>query len=422
MSDEGGIDSMDFDRDDNSSTRSNASSKSASLPTLRPVTLRQVLEAKRPWSGNDTVPWYIDGQQIHHILVVASVVAEGFRPESRTAWYRLEDGTNRRTVTVLRYIEDPNDAHILPQGQGFVPKNVYVRVMGHLFADRGGGSPSIRADAFHVVQDPHEPYVHVLRVMYVHMEDQKGAPPQELLRNLTEDDKEPLENISVANGTSSSSTLRAGTSVARPSRPSQAPPVAAPRVEPAAPPPTAEPSMAAPSTPARRPPTSDIEEEPIAKRPAPIFSSSASTASASSSAAASARNPFPTSPRTPRTPTKSSRSSFRPAQSSPFTPNTEHRFRTLSTHDPLSDLTILQRKVLLRIMEATEANFIMGLDVTTLATDLMAEGITNDARDIADGLDHLADAGHIIGDPEGMYYRTADLKGKKPTYTLVPDD
>lgn len=39
-----------------------------------------------------------------------------------------------------------------------------------------------------------------------------------------------------------------------------------------------------------------------------------------------------------------------------------------------------------------------------------------------DTLDYLMDAGHIIGDPEAMYYRAADQKGKRPTYTLVLED
>lgn len=213
----------------------------------------------------------------------------------------------------------------------------------------------------------------------------KSLQPPEVLQSLPSDNQIPAENPPTGNNTPVGSKSKAKYPVHLPSP--RTPPVTPRNARPTTPPPTSGPSTTVPSTPTRRPATSDIEDEPAAKRPVPgpgPFSTTSVSASASTStsgpASASARNPFPASPRTPRTPTKSSR--FRPAQASPFTPSTEHRFRKLSTCDPLSDLTTLQRKILLKIMEATRANPDEGLSVTVLTRSLKNEEVASNSKDI----------------------------------------
>jgi len=85
-------------------------------------------------------------------------------------------------------------------------------------------------------------------------------------------------------------------------------------------------------------------------------------------------------------------------------------------------LTLLQRTVLIKILNATRENPLEGLDVATLAMKLREEGTTSDGLVIADTLDHLVDAGHIVADANAMYYRAVDLKGKRPAYEFALDD
>lgn len=79
---------------------------------------------------------------------------------------------------------------------------------------------------------------------------------------------------------------------------------------------------------------------------------------------------------------------------------------------------MLQRAVLLEIMEGTQADPERGIDVVTLAMNLQAKGAATQeqANEITNALDFLMDEGHIVADEEAMNYRTVDLKGKRPAY------
>lgn len=379
-----------------------------SKDALRPVVLNQVLAATQSWSGSDA-PWFIDGHIAQQIIVVASVIVEGVKPETHMAWYRLEDGTNGRLVTALRFIDDSDNAHVLPQSVDLIPRHRYVRIVGRLTADKVTGGAMIRVDALHVVEDDNELLAHFLRAQYATLCYERGPPPPEVLQSLAMDNEVPTEPAENNTADRSEATHHASTSAGRPPTTPRAP--ATPQTRHVTPPPTAGPSTEIPSPPTRQPAASDVGLGPTAKRPVPPPNSNATTSSRTT-----AHNPFPTSSRTPTTPRKPSR--FCPAESSPFTPGTQNSFRRLSTRDPLSDLNVLQRAVLLEIMEGTQADPERGIDVVTLAMNLQAKGAATQeqANEITNALDFLMDEGHIVADEEAMNYRTVDLKGKRPAY------
>lgn len=108
------------------------------------------------------------------------MLAEGYKAESRTAWYRLLDGTNGRAVTAFRYIDDDTVPWATlppppPDGIMMIAKLRYVRIMGGLTSNRGAGN-AISVHAFHVVEDPHEPYTHALTVFANELRLKRGAP------------------------------------------------------------------------------------------------------------------------------------------------------------------------------------------------------------------------------------------------------
>ncbi|GJE87149.1 hypothetical protein PsYK624_032320 [Phanerochaete sordida] len=398
---------MDIDHDDDGT----AGKMSASADALVHVTLFQILHATQPYPDKDA-PWYINGREVRRIIVVASVISEGVKPESGVAWYRLVDGSNSvgRTVSALRFTEDPGNTRVLPPpAPDFVPRHVYVRIVGHLTADRGANAAMIRVDALQVVKDRNEASAHFLNAAYAQLCYERGPPPLEVLRGLADSAAAPpgpapnstQHNPKPAPGTSTSANR------APPPDASHVPP---PQARPSTPPPTAGPSTTVPTAPSR-PAGSDINQEPAAERPpAPPRPSSAQA-----SGATAAHNPFPSAP--PRTPTK--RSKDRAAPGSPFTPRTERKFRKLSTADPLSGLTLLQREILLQIMNATEKNPEYGIDVTALAAHLAENGFvtSDDALNITAALDFLMEGEHIIADQDALSYRMADAKGKRPAYS-----
>ena len=100
---------------------------------------------------------------------------------STTLWYKLNDGTNSKPVIALRSfrsasrIEDTEK--VVPDDPRTLPRRRYVSIVGTLVAPKNTrDSPSISCDGFRVVTDPHEPYAHVLGVLYTALCIKKGAP------------------------------------------------------------------------------------------------------------------------------------------------------------------------------------------------------------------------------------------------------
>ncbi|KIP09544.1 hypothetical protein PHLGIDRAFT_126284 [Phlebiopsis gigantea 11061_1 CR5-6] len=361
--------------DHNSNTDDHGSSRAGSKEALLPVTLRQVLAAT-PVTSETTTPWNIGGRQVKKILVVATVIEEHHKPEAHTAWYKLIDGTNGKSVMAFRYMHDVLESALpLPPFEGVVliPEHRYVCISGSLSAMRGGGT-AIRVDGFHVIQDYHELCTHRLQVMAAALTLQRGPPPATVLQNLSNAVKYPSVQ-------DPPQLVNRPTSTQDPASQSQLPNDPPPA-------PDARPNQSSESS---RPPHGI--EAGASKNTSYKFESSS----------------FPKSPTPERhsTPPRVDKGKQR-----------ERAPRRFSMEDPLSDLTPEQRTILLKIMEGTNADTAAGLNVVQLAVRLKTEDGIEDINIITHGLDILVEKGHIITDSEGLMYKAISKK----TMNMYPMD
>ena len=109
--------------------------------------------------------------------MVANVREENIKDSSRIAWYRLFDGTNDKPITALRSYHDASTLEkVIPPQDGTIPRLRYVRVVGYLNPSGNSGMPMIKCTGFQLVKDPHEPYAHILSVLFTELCIQKGPP------------------------------------------------------------------------------------------------------------------------------------------------------------------------------------------------------------------------------------------------------
>ncbi|CCM04609.1 uncharacterized protein FIBRA_06791 [Fibroporia radiculosa] len=138
---------------------------------IRPVTIRQLLEAQR---AHDTAPFEIDGIDVDQVVVVAHL--RDLRQTSTKLILRLEDGTSKGQITAHQWLS--NVHQVFEESR---PDQTYVRVVGRLSRFRGSqaqvGKNELRVIHLHEVTDPHEPLFHILEAFMVNRIIQVGPPP-----------------------------------------------------------------------------------------------------------------------------------------------------------------------------------------------------------------------------------------------------
>ncbi|TIA74285.1 hypothetical protein E3P92_01385 [Wallemia ichthyophaga] len=130
--------------------------------TLRPVTIKQVLNAKQPHAD---FPFQIEGHDVSHVKLVALVRSIG--SQTTSAVYSLEDATG--TIDV-RYWKDVESESETP---GSAHQNQYVRVVGSLksFANK----LQITAQVVKPITDFHEIFYHKAEALAVTLQLRKGT-------------------------------------------------------------------------------------------------------------------------------------------------------------------------------------------------------------------------------------------------------
>jgi len=133
--------------------------------TLRPVTIKQVLEAQQSLPD---APFKIDDVEISHITFIGRIrsVAE----QTTNITYVIDDGTG--TLEVKQWV----DAENIPEGDTRQELNGHVRVLGQLksFSNKKHvGSHKIRP-----VEDYNEVQYHLLEAAAVHLHLTRGPPEQ----------------------------------------------------------------------------------------------------------------------------------------------------------------------------------------------------------------------------------------------------
>ncbi|KAI0362111.1 hypothetical protein OH77DRAFT_19500 [Trametes cingulata] len=326
--------------------------RKASATGLRPVTVRQLVEATRPHSQ---APWSIDGVEVHEVATVAHVVR--IRRYDIVTFLEIEDGTKDGRITVKRWLNEQDSDGFPTDGEPF-----YARFVGTLSRKGQETKNVLELKGWQRVTDPHQLFCHILEVAFVTLALERGPPSASVKRSVG-----PL-------------SLDWGPSGAFP--PASAPNT--PAIVRTARPPATQATPAhqwTPVTPAPTPP-------PRTPSPPPSRSTTQSPPASPSRA--------PASP-TPHT--------IRRQQNDVISPLASGSRRASGLRrDPYAHLTVLQRAILLQILNTPPSG--EGVSVVAIVRGISHHDATEDQ--IGEALDFLMDAGYIstIGDDEHFVMKT----------------
>ncbi|PWW76491.1 replication protein A, subunit RPA32 [Tuber magnatum] len=141
-----------------------ASRGSRSASTLRPVTIRQVLEATQP---HPEAEFKIDDVELTQLTLVAQI--RGVSEQATNHTYKMDDGTG--TLEVKQWVEA---TAILDGPSQKLQPNQYVRVLGTLKAF--GGKRHLGAHHIRPITDFNEIHYHLLEATAIHLHLTKGPP------------------------------------------------------------------------------------------------------------------------------------------------------------------------------------------------------------------------------------------------------
>lgn len=141
--------------------------------TLRPVTIKQVLEAE---PMNDESDFKIDDAKITSITFVGQIRSVSTQATNHT--YRLDDGTG--TIDVKQWI-DPEEANMSEengQPKALLTENAYARIFGQLKSFNSKRHVGARPGGVRVMTDYNEVQCHLLEATVVHLQLTRGPPGQ----------------------------------------------------------------------------------------------------------------------------------------------------------------------------------------------------------------------------------------------------
>ncbi|KAH7328264.1 putative replication factor-a protein [Stachybotrys elegans] len=128
--------------------------------TLRPLTIKQVLDAEE----SPDAKFHVDGEATSQVTIIGQVRRSN--PQATHVSYRIDDGTGQ--IDVQRWIPpDKKDQPI----ETF-DNDSFVRVFG--FIKVAGSRRSINADHVRAVTDFNEVNYHLLEATYVHLQKARG--------------------------------------------------------------------------------------------------------------------------------------------------------------------------------------------------------------------------------------------------------
>lgn len=136
--------------------------------SLRPVTIKQIIDAEEAYPGADIK---IDGQTVTQVTFVGQV--RNINPQTTNVTYKIDDGTG--TVEVKKWIDaDKRDDEVMDGGANGagIELDRDVRVWGRLRTYNG--KTHVVANFLRAVEDFNEVNYHLLESTYVHLYLTKG--------------------------------------------------------------------------------------------------------------------------------------------------------------------------------------------------------------------------------------------------------
>ncbi|KAI0647062.1 hypothetical protein C8Q79DRAFT_957593 [Trametes meyenii] len=332
---------------------------------ILPVTLRQVVAATRVHSE---APFKIDGAPVHEVITVAHVVR--VRAYDSITFFDLEDGTTGGRVAAKRWRNNRETEGIPTDGRPF-----YAQIIGKIVRGAQETRNVLEINqlgGLHEVTDPHHVLLHILEVAYFTLMLKHGSPSDVVRR-------------SVGPRASEGGGVKAEMGSSAPSTPVVARTI---RSEPCSPPDTYVP-------------------RPQFESPAPH--SRPATPPRPQSRAATEPPTSPTPASTPRTrdstPTPVDPASVGHELVAQVQASNSRRASGLR-RDPYGHLTVLQRAIILLILNASTATATTsaeGVSVIAIVHGVAHHEVT--CVQIGDALDELTERGYIVPtDSESKHY------------------
>lgn len=141
--------------------------KSYGKDTLRPVTIKQLLDAYHP--NPDAEHFMIDDAEATQVTFVGQV--RNISQQTTNVTYKLDDGTGIIEVKVWVDMDAMNDEG---ESKTKVAEQSYARVYGRLKAF--GNKRHVGANVIRPIQDYNEIQYHLLEATVVHLHFTRGAP------------------------------------------------------------------------------------------------------------------------------------------------------------------------------------------------------------------------------------------------------
>ncbi|KAM0753739.1 replication protein A, subunit RPA32 [Meredithblackwellia eburnea MCA 4105] len=135
--------------------------KRSTTSSLRPVTIKQLVEADRPHPDSE---FTIDGVECKDVTFVACIRHIDTKSPTNVS-LQVEDGTGQ--INVRKWIESGSE-----DAKDEFEENQYVRILGSIktFNDK----KHISANHIHVVEDKDEIQFHIIEVVHTHLALTKG--------------------------------------------------------------------------------------------------------------------------------------------------------------------------------------------------------------------------------------------------------
>ncbi|EIW67669.1 hypothetical protein TREMEDRAFT_18062, partial [Tremella mesenterica DSM 1558] len=139
----------------NGSQDSPGGKKKSNTSTIRPVTVKQILDASQPHPDSD---FAIDGYDVGQVLLVGSV-----RAVSKSATnVQVEIGDGTGYIDARLWLDSAEDESEKAKG---IEQDKYVGIMGSI--KLFGGKRHISASHIRLIEDLNEVYNHLLKALYV---------------------------------------------------------------------------------------------------------------------------------------------------------------------------------------------------------------------------------------------------------------
>ncbi|KAI3318334.1 replication protein A, subunit RPA32 [Xylariaceae sp. AK1471] len=137
--------------------------------SLRPVTIKQIIDAEPAFAGDAS--FRIDGLDVKQVTIVGMV--RSISPQTTNITYKIDDGTG--IIEVKQWLDA--DKQESAEASPTFKEEEYVRVWGRLksFSNKR----HVGAHVIKPVRDFNEVNYHLLEATYVHLFFTRGGPPQQ---------------------------------------------------------------------------------------------------------------------------------------------------------------------------------------------------------------------------------------------------